>query len=330
MSSKELTGKEKAAVLLISLGDEVASQIMKNLDMTEISQLTNIMSRMKQAPRNVVSNVQDEYRTIVSDDQIKGGTEYTKKVLAKALGDDKANKIIEGAMEDNPLESLKWMDSKSLVNFVKGEHPQTVSLIVAHLDHDKAAEVLSALPDNLRVDVAFRMANLEGIPKDVLSDLEDALRIQMRGATNLSEKKVGGLKSVAEILNRLERSTEEFIMERIEEEDSELADGIRKLMFIFDDLLNIDDKGIQAVLKEVSSEELSLSLKTANEAMREKIFKNMSKRAAQILKEDMESRGPTKLSDIEKAQQAIVNVARRLEQEGKIILGGKGSEEVVV
>jgi len=330
VAEKKLSGKEKAAVFLMSVGEATATEILKQLDPAEISQLTNIMSRLKQAPRETVDEVQREYYELVSDDGVKGGADYTRKLLEKALGPKEAERILDSAMSENPLETLKWMDVRSIANFIQGEHPQTVALIVAHLDHDKAAQVLAELPDNLRVDVAFRMANLEGIPKDVLRDLEDALREQMKGAADLSEKKVGGVKAVAEILNRVERSTEEFIMERIEEENAELAESIRKLMFVFDDLVNVDDKGIQALLKEVSSEELSLSLKTASDELKEKIFKNMSKRAAQILKDEMESRGPTKLSDIEKAQQAVVNVARRLEQEGTIILAGKGGEELVV
>lgn len=327
---KQMTGMEKAAAFLLTLGEDAASEVMKKLDINQISQLTNIMSRMKQLPKDVVDDIHTEFRTKTTEEDVKGGAEYARKVLSKALGDEQAGQILDAALEENPLESLKWMDSKSIVNFVKGEHPQTISLIMAHLDHDKAAEVLTALPDSLRVDVAFRMADLEGIPKDVLRDLEEALRVQMRGATNMSEKRVGGVKSVAEILNRLDRSTEEFIMERLEEENPELADSIRKLMFVFDDLTGVDEKGIQAILKEVSSEELALSLKTAKEELKDKVFRNMSKRAAQLLKEDMESRGPTKLSDIEKAQQAVVNIARRLEKEGKIIMGGKGGEELVV
>ena len=326
-----LSGKEKAAVFLLSLGEEEASNVMKQLDQAQMSQLSNLMARMRRTPSDVVSAIHDEYRTRATDrNVVKGGTEVARKVLAKVVGVEQASKILEGAMEENALETLKWMDIKGIVSLLKGEHPQTVALIVAHLDPEKAASVLSELPDSLRVDVAFRMANLEGIPKDVLRDLEDALRVQMKGAANLSEKKVGGIKAVAEILNRVERSTEEFIMERIDEENPELAESIRKLMFVFDDLVEVDDRGIQSILKEVGTEELSLALKTASDEMKEKVFKNMSKRAAQILKEDMESRGPTRLSDIEKAQQAIVNIARRLESEGQIILGGKGGEEMVV
>ncbi len=330
MAERSLRGYEKAAVVLLSMEEEDASRVMKELAPGEIAKITKAMASLRKLEQEDVSFVIDEFHTRAEADVVKGDEEYTKRVLSRALGKEEATRFLDGTNVEDPLEALRWMEPRNIANFIKGEHPQTVAIVLAHLDSNQAAEVMATLPEALRVDVAYRMASLEGVSSAVLKDLESALRSQLQGMGAHSERKVGGVKAVAEILNQVDRATEQFVLGKIEEESPELAESIRKLMFVFDDLQTLDDRGVQALLKEVSTEELSLSLKTASDALKEKIFKNMSSRAAEILKEDMETRGPTKLSDIEKAQQAIVQVAKKLEEEGKIVLGGKGGEELVV
>jgi flagellar motor switch protein FliG len=258
-----------------------------------------------------------------------GGEEYVKKVLAKGLGEEGAVKMLEIASKEGPLESLRWVDAKTLVNFLVTEHPQTIALIICLLEPMQAAEVLSALPENIKADVAMRIASTERIPEHAI----DELKLVLKGQLDMGKqkgKKLGGARIVAEILNQCDRSTEQMVLGKIEEQNNVLADSIRKLMFVFDDLVKVDDRGIQMILKETGSEELSLALKTASEALKEKVFRNMSQRAAQILKEDMQTRGPVKVSDVEKAQQNIVKVARKLEADGKLMLAGRGGEELVV
>jgi flagellar motor switch protein FliG len=236
---------------------------------------------------------------------------------------------LELATKETSLDALKWVDPKTLSNFLMTEHPQTASLILALLDATQAAEVVAILPDNVKEDVLKRIAITEKIPESAISELEEVLRHQL-DINKGKGRKIGGIKAVAEILNHSDRSTEQLVLEKLEKENQKLADSIRQLMFVFDDLIQVDDKGIQSVLKEVRTEDLSLALKTATAGLKEKIFRNMSQRAGQILKEEMETRGPAKVSDVEKAQQTIVKIARRLEAEGKIALAGRGGDELVV
>lgn len=235
------------------------------------------------------------------------------------------SKIESGA---SAFDILRWLDSSAISTMLQREHPQTIAIVLAHLEPTQAAEVLSKFPEQLKIEVSQRIANLDQISPTILSELEDVLQSQLRSYTQ--SRRIGGIKTVAEILNQMDRTSEELILKNIEEKDPILAEEIRKLMFTFEDLVNVDDRGIQAILKEISTEDLSIALKMASEELKEKIFKNMSSRAVEILKEEMESKGPVRVSDVEKAQMNIVKVARRLEEEGKIVIGGKGGEEVVV
>jgi flagellar motor switch protein FliG len=324
------SGIEKAAIFLISIGEDAASEIMKNLDVKQVGMITSCMNRLKTLKRKDVDELLGEVSTrITSGDVPVTGGDYVRKVLQKGLGEENATKIMELAAKETTLDSLKWVDSKTLSNFLLTEHPQTTALILALLEAPQASEVLARLPDNLREDVIRRIATTEKIPESALSELEEVLKGQL-DINKGKGRKIGGIKAVAEILNNSDRSTEQSVLEKIEKENQKLADSIRQLMFVFDDLIQVDDKGIQSILKEVRTEDLSLALKTAAAGLKDKIFKNMSQRAGQILKEEMETRGPAKVSEVEKAQQSIVKIARRLETEGKIVIGGRGGDELVV
>jgi flagellar motor switch protein FliG len=325
-----LTGYEKAAIFLSSLGEDTAAEVLKGLDVKDIGKITMHMTRLKTVTKVTMENVLQEATDSMSRGDIRmGGEDFVKKVLSKGLGEDGANKMLELASKEGPLDSLRWVDAKTLVNFLVTEHPQTIALIICLLDPVQAAEVMQALPENIKVDVAMRIATTERIPENAIDDLKEVLKGQLDMGKNKG-KKLGGSRTIAEILNQCDRATEQAVIGKIEEQDNVLADSIRKLMFVFDDLAKVDDRGIQMILKEASTEELTLALKTTSEALKEKIFRNMSQRAAEILKEDMQTRGPVKVSDVDKAQQNIVKLARKLEAEGKLVLAGRGGEELVV
>ncbi len=324
------TGIEKAAIFLISTGEEAPSEIMKNLEIHQVGMITTCMSRLKTLKKQDVDEIIKEVEGKINsgDVQVTGG-DYVRKILRKGLGEDSASKILELAAKETSLDSLKWVDPKTLSNFLLTEHPQTVALVLSLLETVQAAEVLAHLPEHMKEDVVKRIAITENIPESAISELEEVLRGQLDMKKGKG-RKVGGIKAVAEILNHSDRSTEQSILEKMEKENQKLADSIRQLMFVFDDLIQVEDKGIQMVLKEVRTEDLSLALKTATNSLKEKIFKNMSQRAAQILKEEMELKGPAKVSEVEKAQQTIVKIARKLETEGKIAIAGRGGEELIV
>lgn len=323
-------GVEKAAIFLISIGEEAASEIMKNLEVHQVGMISSCISRLKSVKKQDMDEILKEVSgKINSGDVHLTGGDYVKKILKKGLGEENAGKIMELAAKETSLDTLKWVDAKTLSNFLITEHPQTVALILSLLESAQAAEVLSRLPDNLKDDVAKRIAITEKIPESAISELEEVLKGQL-DLNKGKGRKVGGIKAVAEILNHSDRSTEQMILEKMEKENQKLADSIRQLMFVFDDLIQVDDKGIQMILKEIRTEDLSLALKTASSGLKEKIFKNMSQRASQILKEEMELKGPAKVSEVEKAQQNIVRIARKLETEGKIVIAGRGGDELVV
>ncbi len=327
---QQINRYEKAAIFLSAIGEDAAAEILKGLDANEIGKITAHMSRLRTIKQTSIDQVVKEVAESLNQGDIRvDGEDFVKKILAKGLGEDGASRIMEMASKEGTLHSLRWVDKNTLVNFLLAEHPQTIALIICLLEQNQAAEVLSSLPEALKSDVAMRIATIDRIPEAALEDVKEVISGQLEVSATRG-KRLGGTKAVAEILNSCDRSTEQAVLGKIDETDNELADSIRKLMFTFDDIIKIDDRGIQLVLKEISTEDLGLALKTASEALKEKIFKNMSSRAAEILKEDMEARGPVKVSDVEKAQQNIVKVARKLEAEGKIILAGKGSEELLV
>ena len=325
-----LNGFEKAAIFLSSLGEDAAAEVLRGLEVKAIGKLTVQMTKMKAVSREVADQVLKEVHESVGRGEISvGGEAFVKTVLAKGLGEEGASRILELASKEGPLEALQWLDTKTLVNFLVTEHPQTVAIIICLIEPSQAAEVLSALPEALKADVARRIATIERIPEGAIAELKDVIKKQLDIGASKGAK-LGGARIVAEILNQCDRSTEQKVLAKIEEDNNQLADSIRQLMFVFDDLVKVDDRGIQLILKEVTTEDLSLALKTASQALKDKIFKNMSQRAAAILKEDMQVRGPVKVSEVEHAQQNVVKVARKLEADGKIVIAGRGGEELVV
>ncbi len=326
----ELSGAEKAAVFLSYVGEDVASQILKSLDEDLIRDIVAAMSEVRTLKKEQVKPVIEEIKKKLKEETVViGGKEFVQKLLSRGLGDENAKKLLENTSRQGPIEKLNRTDPELLSSFLQSEHPQTIAIILALLDPKKAAKVLAILPEELRADVALRISNLKMIPDDAVKEIEHVLQSQFN-ITDTGGRKIEGAKAAAEILNNIPKELEQIIIETVEEKDPEKAEEIKSLMFVFDDLVNVDDRGIQTLLKEVSTSDLALALKGASERLREKIFSNMSKRAAEMLKDEMDTMGPVRVSDVEQAQKNIVEVARRLEGEGKIILAGKGSEELIV
>ncbi|MBF0541061.1 MAG: flagellar motor switch protein FliG [Nitrospirae bacterium] len=321
-------GLDKAAIFLRLVGEDVAAEILKNLEKREIGKLTVHMGTMDTVDVVKAESVTEEViGKIQSGDFGAGAKEYVKNILSKVF-EGEADAMFDLNTKGAMLDSLRWIDAKTLASFLSSEHPQTIALILAVLEPTQAAAVLSGLPKSLKEDVSMRIANIDSIPEEILEDLEDVLKEM--DVTRGKGKKVGGAKTIAEILNASDRSTEHLVLEKIEEYDQILADSIRQIMFVFEDIDKVDDRGIQQILKEVDTADLSLALKTASESLKTKVLRNMSKRSAKILEEEMESKGPVKVSDVEKAQANIVAIARKLEEEGKIVIAGRGEEELVV
>lgn len=329
MKDNKLDGYEKTAVFLNLVGEEVAAEILKGLEVKEIGRITMQMSKLKTVPSEVVEDLVREVSHGATGGSLNmGGEDYIKRVLSKGLGDEGAAKILEIASKESPLEDLRWVDSKTLISFLSAEHPQTIALIMCLLEPIQAADILSGLPEHVKSEVIIRMATTGRISDTALDEIKEVLR----GQLDLSKgkgKKLGGIKSVAEILNLCDKNTEKTVLDKIDEQNMDLADSIRQLMFVFEDIVTIDNRGIQMILKEISTEDISIALKTASEELKTKIFSNMSQRAAVILKEEMQAKGPVRVSDVEKAQMNIVNIVRKLEADGKVIIAKKGGEELV-
>ncbi|MGO9016523.1 MAG: flagellar motor switch protein FliG [Dissulfurispiraceae bacterium] len=325
---KKLSGVEKVAAFLSIIGEDAATIVFKHLDPLELARVIPMMARVKLSPE-LAENLLDEFAERIGSAMLVVDEDYIKKILVKAFGEDHAKKLMDKIESGaSAFDILRWLDSGAIANLLSREHPQTIAIIIAYLEPSQAAEVLSKLPEHIKIDVALRIASLDQISPSILGELEDVLQSQLQSYTR--GRKIGGIKTVAEILNQLDRASEDLILKNIEEKDQILADEIRKLMFTFDDLIVIDDRGIQMILKEITTDDLALALKMASDDLKGKIFKNMSQRAVQILKEEMEAKGAVRVSDVEKAQMNVVRVARRLEEEGKIVVGGKGGEEIIV
>lgn len=332
---KGLTGPQKAAILLLTLGEDFTADIFRQLDDMEIKHLGRAMSGIQHVSPEVVQEVLGEFHDSMlgpTELRIKGDS-FFKSSVSKAISEDRAEGLLEDLHTDSgprPFETMRTVDARVLANFIRNEHPQTVALILAHLDPNQAAEILSDFPEQLQTDVVLRIAELDTVPHQVVEEIEQVLRQEITALGSVGTQKLGGAQTVAEILNSVDQATENAILSKIEEDRMELANDIRKLMFVFDDLVNIDDRGIRAILKEVNNEELTMALKTASETMLGKVLANLSERAAEMIREDLEVMGPVRLADVEKAQQAILRVAKKLEAEGKIIIGKSGGEDVFV
>ncbi len=330
----DISGIERAAILLMSLGEQDAAEVLKHIGPKEVHKVSAAMASLKNVTKEQVNAVLSDFVGTVNNETAigVGSHDYLKSVLVKALGEDKAGNVIDRVMMgDNAggLEQLKWMDPRAILEVIKLEHPQIISVVLSYLDSEQAAEVLALLPEKVRADVLLRIATLDRLQPSALNELNQVIEKQFSGNAHLKSSTVGGIKTAANILNLMDASVEEVIMDQVNEFDPELGEKIQDLMFVFDDLANVDDRGIQALLREISSETLVLALKGADEAIKSKVFGNMSKRAAEMLRDDLEAKGPVRLSDVETAQKEILAIARRLAESGDIVLGGSGGEEFV-
>ena len=330
--AEPLSGPEKAAIFLLTLGEEFTTEVFKELEDPEIKNLGKAMSKIHNVSPAQVQDVLWEFveaMDIPSDIRIKGD-DFFKNTIGRALDGDRAEGLLQDVNSPVPFSNIKHIDPKALGNFIRNEHPQTIALVLAHIDPGKSAQIISEFPEQLQQDVILRIADLDNVPIGILDEVEDVLREEIKAQGPIGGRAAGGSNTVAEILNQVDQNTENAIMSRLEEDRPELSNEVRKLMFVFEDLLGVDDRSIRTILKEVNNDELTLALKSATEDMRNKIFSNLSERAAGMIKEDLEAMGPTKLSDVEKAQQAILRIAKKLEAEGKIAIGkGDGGDQFV-
>jgi flagellar motor switch protein FliG len=334
-SKKEMTGMRKAAALLIALGPDVSAQVMKQLSEEEIEQVTLEIANLGKIDPDVRDRVVEEfYQMALAQDYItQGGLDYARQVLEKALGAQKAIEILErltATLQITPFEFMRKMDAKQILSFIQDEHPQTIALILSYLTPDQAAAILSSLPPELMTEISMRMAKIDRTSPDVVHKVENILERKLALLTTQESTNAGGIKHFVEILNRVDRNTEKTVIEYLEGEDPELAEEVKRQMFLFEDIVILDDRSIQRVLREIDSKDLALALKGAGEEVKQKIFKNMSARASQMLKEDMEFMGPVRVRDVEQAQQRIVSVIRRLDETGEIVVSRGGEEELIV
>jgi flagellar motor switch protein FliG len=330
-----MNGSERAAVLLMTLGEADAAEVLKHMTPKEVQKIGEAMAQMANVPKESVTDVLGQFCDAV-DEQTElgiGNEDYLKTILNNALGEDKAKNIIDRILlgsHSKGLDSLKWMEPRSVADIIRLEHPQIIAIVLSYLEQDQAADVLSALPENMRVDIMMRIATLDGIQPSAIHELDEMLEKQFSGNSDaIRTSAVGGIKTAANIMNFMDSSLEAEIIEKIKELDDEIGTGIQDHMFVFENLVEVDDRGIQALLREVSADTLILALKGADEGVKEKIFKNMSRRAGEMLRDDLESRGPVKLSEVEAGQKEILTVARRMAETGEISLGGKGGDEYV-
>ena len=331
----EISGPQKAAILLISLGPEYSAMLFKHLTDEEIEKLTLEIANQKQVEPELKQSVISEfYQMAMAKSYLSsGGLQYARYVLEKALGREKASVIISRlttSLQVRPFDFLHKTDPSQLLNFIQNEHPQTIALIMAYLDPDQAAIILSSLPQDRRAEVSKRIAEMDRTSPDVLREVERVLERKLSALVTQDFNVAGGIKAIVEVLNRTDMSTQKEILDSLEVDDQELAEEIKKLMFVFDDIVMVDDRSMQIVLGQVDNKDLALALKAAQAEVSEKIFKNMSKRAGDMLREELEYMGPVKIRDVEDAQQRIVNVVRTLEEKGEIVISrGKGDEMLV-
>jgi flagellar motor switch protein FliG len=325
-----LTGQEKAAILLSALGPTTTKLIFKHMKDNDVKRMINTMSSLSKSPIWMVKKVLEEfYSSINEDSELLFSENKGRDFILGTLGEDRAKQLLGQIVDvgqSNTLESLELVDTRTLANFLINEHPQTIALICAHLPVEKKVDVLRKLPEGLQAEVVLRVANLDFVSPELIAQLDDVLKTELSTLGSIDTQQLGGIEPIADMLNLMDKNSEKNIMARVEEKDPELAEEIRKLMFVFEDVIYVDDRGIQELLKIVDNQKLVISLKTAPDDVKAKLFKNMSNRAATLLKEDLDAMGPTKISDVEKAQQEIVQQLKDLEAKGKAIIsrGGEG------
>ena len=332
--SNGLDPTQKAAVLLMTIGEESAAEVLKHMGPKEVQRIGVAMTTVKDLNKDLVNGVIGEFMTTVNQQTSLGVgvDDYVRNVLHSALGEDKAASIIDRILlggNSKGLESLKWMNPKSVAELISNEHPQIIAIILSYLESDMSAEVLALFPEKVRSDLLLRIATLETVQPAAMKELNETLEKQLKGGGNVHASSIGGVKAAADILNFVESNMEAEIMEKIKEVDEDLGQEIQDLMFVFENLIGLDDRSMQVLLREVSTDSLLLAMKAADDELKEKIYANMSKRAAEMLRDDLEAKGPVKLSEVETAQKEILTIARRLAEEGQISLGGSAEEELI-
>ncbi|MBM4333049.1 MAG: flagellar motor switch protein FliG [Deltaproteobacteria bacterium] len=338
MGTERISGPQKAAILLYSLGEDLASAIVRSLDEEEIKKIGTSMAKISSISPKTAESIFSEFHQLASSGRpiqlgADGKNQFIKNLFSKAMEGEKAQVLFEKIEEEgkwNLFKKVRRLDPRTLASFIKNEHPQTIAVVLAHLDSGQAAAILGEFPDRVRTEVLYRIAQLENVPSAILEEMDQSLQEEISMLENLEGGKLGGIRSVAEILNQMDSSAESTILQSMDEQQQGLGDEIRRLMFVFEDLAQVEDRSMMAILKEINSETLKIALKTASDGLKEKIFKNMSERAGQMLKEDLELMGPARLKDVEAAQQMIIKTAKKLESEGKIVIAGKGKEDVFV
>jgi flagellar motor switch protein FliG len=332
---KEYTGRQKAAIFLVTIGSEISAEIFKFLREDEIETLTFEIARLETIDAEQKDAILQEFQELMMANQFisMGGIDYARELLEKSLGSQKAIDIINrltSSLQVRPFDFIRRTDPAHLLNFIQQEHPQTIALILAYLEPNKASIILQNLPHELQSDVARRIATMDRTSPEVLREVERVLEKKLSSLSSEDYTAAGGVESIVEILNLVDRASEKQIIEALEDEDPELAEEIKKRMFVFEDIVMLDDRAIQKVMREVDSQELAKALKSVDSEVQDKIFKNMSKRAANMLKEDMEYMGPVRLKDVEESQQKIVSIIRHLEDTGEIVVARAGEDELVV
>lgn len=332
-ATAQFSGSERAAILLMSLGEQEASNVLKHMGAKDVQKVGAAMASLSNVTREQVTGVLGTFVSTVEEQTSFGigADEYVRNVLVSALGEDKASGLIDRILlgrNTKGLEALKWMDPRAIAEMIRQEHPQIIAIVLSYLDNDQAADVLVQLPERIRTDVVMRIATLDGIQPSALQELDEIMEKQFAGSNNVKSSTVGGIKVAANILNFLDSTTETGIMEEVSKTDSDLGQKIQDLMFVFDNLADLDDRGIQSLLREIQTDTLTIALKGADGPVRDKIFNNMSKRAAEMLADDLEAKGPVRLSEVEAAQKEILAIARKMAEAGTIALGGKGEEYV--
>jgi flagellar motor switch protein FliG len=330
----DLAGTQRAAILLMSLGEQDAANVLKQLDAREVQKLGIAMAELKEVSREQMTSVLDKFIGVADAKAniANASQDYVRRVLTQAVGKQKTEMLLDrvtAGQTGQGIEALKWMESKAVAQIISGEHPQIAAIVLSHLEPEQSASILPLLSEDMRTEVLMRIATLNEVPQSALTELDQLVEKQASAAPAAPLRRIGGARTVANILNAMERDKSSEELGKIQKADGDMHGRIKDLLFVFDNLLDIDDRGIQALLREVGSDTLALALRGAEPEVQEKILKNMSKRAAEILKDDMEARGPVKLTDVEAAQKEIVVIAQRLAEEGTITLGGKGGGDFV-
>lgn len=335
MAKGELTGLEKAAVLLISIGPELSSKLLRYLPEPEIERVTYQIANMPTVTAEMKAQVTEEFLQLHEAQQylLQGGITYAREILEKSVGPAKANEIIRKLTESSkirPFAMVRKADPRQMVNFIYNEHPQTIALILAYLEPEQASIVLSALPEDMQADIARRIALMERTSPEIVKEVEAVLESKLSSLVDQDFTNVGGVKTLVDILNRVDRATEKIILETMEKDDQELAEEIRKRLFVFEDIINLDDTSIRRILREVDTKDLALALKGSSQDVANRIYKNMSQRAGEMLREDIEFLGPIRLRDVEEAQQRIVQTIRRLDEAGEIVIARGGEDALII